>query len=184
MLVCEFVDIETGSGRSPSPYIKRQEGFFFYNNKWKKFWEFEKEGQENLKLTWHTRVDWKFNRQIKILSWNMTKRGLFSNIVRLPCGVHIFFIDVEVLGFYWFSRFHEIDQQPQIWRHCHCDKCFSCSWTDYSQQGPNPETRDCYRPVQRHSYTQQPVKPMTCMLQHCTNETRQLSSVLLGVWSW
>ena len=50
----------------------------------------------------YTRVDWIVCRLPKILSWNVTKWGLFINIVP-PCDLHTTFFSDEVLGFHWLK---------------------------------------------------------------------------------
>lgn len=37
--------------------------------------------------------------------------------------------------------------------------------------------------VQNYNHAQQPLKPSICVLEHCPNKTRALSSVFLDIWS-
>ena len=65
----------------------------------------EKESQSwNL---WYTRVIWKVHCLTKILSWNVTKWGLFFD--SSPCSPHTFSVSIVVLGFCWSKKSLKVD---------------------------------------------------------------------------
>ena len=140
-----------------------------------------------------TRVGWKVHR-FTMMQWsNLTKCGLFFNIVS-PAGAAVHTLLPLVLLQRLDSR--GIEALILIFEkvfNCRYDLIigpillpsqvfFSCCGTENIQMVPNQENMEGDQPFQSHSHAQQPLQPQTCAQEHdCPGETGLPLSVFQAV---
>ena len=104
---------------------------------------------------WHTRVGWKVHR-LTMMSWsNITRCGLYFNIVsvhthlpsvlqRLDSG------GIEALILILEKNSSTADMTSSSNRYCFPARCCSCWGTENSQMVPNQENMEGDQPIQSH----------------------------------
>ena len=176
--VHDFFCVGTLGGLDPPPPIPKS---------WLRYWV-------SLRTCYfvHTRVGWKVHRLTMIQWSNLTKCGLFFNIV--SPAVHALLPSVlQRLDSRGIEALILILEEEKQILNCRYDLIigpillpsqvfFHVAWgTEDSQMVPNQENVEGDQPVQSHSHAEQPLQPQTCVQEHCPGETGLPSSVFQAV---